>query len=75
MHSTGDRVERESPAFHNNLGNVFKEQGKLDEAAACFRRALELNPDFVGAHSNLGNVLEEQGRLDEAVACYRRAWN
>ncbi len=48
-------------------------QERLDEAAACFRRALELKPDFSEAHSNLGNVLKDLGRPDEAVACYRRA--
>ena len=32
--------------FHCNLGNAFKAQGKLDEAIACYRRALELQPDL-----------------------------
>jgi hypothetical protein len=45
----------------------------LDEAAACWRRALELNPDYVDALNNLGNVLRERGQLDQAVVCYRRA--
>ena len=48
-------------------------QGKLDEAVACYRRALELKPDYAAAHNNLGNALQAQGKLDEAVACYRRA--
>jgi tetratricopeptide (TPR) repeat protein len=43
---------------HNNLGAAFKDQGKLDEAIACYRRALELKPDFAEAHNNLGNALE-----------------
>ena len=47
--------------------------GRLDDAASCFRRALELKPDFVEAQFNLGNALQAQGRLDDAVACYRRA--
>ena len=29
---------------HNNLGNALKDQGRLDEALACFRRAVELKP-------------------------------
>ncbi len=49
------------------------EQGNLDEGVACYRRALELKPDYAEAHNNLGNLLKEQGNLDEAVACYRRA--
>ena len=49
------------------------DQGKLDEAVACYRRALELKPDYAEAHNNLGIALKDQGKLDEAVACYRRA--
>ena len=49
------------------------EQGKLDEAAACYRRALELKPDYAEAYNNLGNTLKDQGRPDEAAACCRRA--
>jgi tetratricopeptide (TPR) repeat protein len=41
----------------------LKEQGKLDEAIACYRRALELKPDSAGVDYNLGNVLKDQGKL------------
>ena len=42
-------AERRTTAeAHNNLGSVCKDQGKLDEAVACYRRALELKPDFAG---------------------------
>ena len=58
---------------HNNLGNAFKRQGKLDKAVACYRRALELKPRYAEAHYNLGLILRGQGKLDEAVACYRQA--
>ena len=47
--------------------------GRLDEAAACHRRAVELKPDYAEAHNSLGYALKGQGRLDEAVACFRRA--
>ena len=46
---------------------------QLDEAIACYRRALELQPQFVEAHFNLGNALIEQGQIAEAMACFRRA--
>jgi predicted O-linked N-acetylglucosamine transferase (SPINDLY family) len=45
----------------------------LDEAVACYRRALELKPDYAEAHSNLGVALNDQRKLEAAVACYRRA--
>ena len=47
---------------HNNLGNVLQEQGKGEEAVACYRQALHLRPDYAEAHYNLANVLQEQGK-------------
>jgi protein O-GlcNAc transferase len=61
------------PAFHNTLGNAFKDQQDFDAAVACYRRALELKPDYAEAHYNLGDAFKEQGKLDGAIACYRRA--
>ena len=58
---------------HYNLGNALKEQGKLEEAVACYRRALELKPSFAEGHSNLGMAFLMLGNLDAAIACYRRA--
>ena len=45
---------------------------KVREAAACYRRALQLKPDYAETHSNLGNALKGQGKLDEALSCCRR---
>jgi tetratricopeptide (TPR) repeat protein len=49
------------------------QQGKLEEAVACFRRALELDRNLAQAHNNLGNALKQQGKLDDAIACFRQA--
>jgi predicted TPR repeat methyltransferase len=46
--------------------------GRVDEAIASYRRALQYRPDFVEARANLGYVLEGLGRPDEAADCYRR---
>jgi tetratricopeptide (TPR) repeat protein len=45
----------------------------MPEAVACYRRAMELNPNFADAHYNLGIALMELGKPEEAAACYRRA--
>ena len=58
---------------HNNLGNVFMDQGKPDEAATCYQRALQLKPGYADAHNNLGNVFKDRGKPDEAAECYQRA--
>jgi len=58
---------------HTNLGNALRAAGRLDEAAASHRRAIQANSRYPEAHNNLGSVLRDLGRLDEAAASYRRA--
>jgi tetratricopeptide (TPR) repeat protein len=58
---------------HNNLGNVFHDQGRMDEAIAQYQRALEIKPDDDEVHYNLGNVFLQLGRMDEAIAHYQKA--
>ena len=45
-------------SFHINLANALKNQGKLDEAVASYRRALELKPDFAEVLHQPGQCLE-----------------
>jgi predicted O-linked N-acetylglucosamine transferase (SPINDLY family) len=52
---------------------LLVEATRLPEAAASYRCALELKPDYAEVHCNLGNALQDLGQLDEAVASYRRA--
>lgn len=56
-----------------NLGAAHLENGRLTEAAACYRNALELEPDYAEAHFKLGNIFNARRQLAEAEACYRRA--
>ncbi len=66
--------ENVSPALLNNLGNVYMEGERLDEALACYQRArqsFEENEDAFGAAiaaSNVGRVLVRLGRVQEGVA-------
>ncbi len=47
--------------------------GDLQSAESCFRKALQLAPDFAEAQVNLGLLLEQQNHGDAAEACYRRS--
>ena len=58
---------------HSNLGNVLREQAKLDAAEISYRHAISLKADEVGAHIGLGNVLNDRGDLEGAIDCYRHA--
>ena len=53
--------------------SVHRPPTTVHEAIACFRRALQLKPDYAEAYGNLGTALQGQGLLAEASACYRRA--
>ena len=64
---------RPYPEVHGNLGLVLLQQGKLDEAATSYRRALELRPNDIEGLLNLGNILGDLGKPHEAIACYRKA--
>jgi tetratricopeptide (TPR) repeat protein len=39
-----------------NLGRVYRDLGKLEQARLTFRRAVVLDPTYGAAHNNLGNV-------------------
>jgi tetratricopeptide (TPR) repeat protein len=56
-----------------SLGTAFLALGRLEDARACYRAALRLQPRHPLAHNNLGNVFKAEGRWDEAVRCYREA--
>jgi tetratricopeptide (TPR) repeat protein len=51
----------------------LQSKGQLDEAVACFKRAIAIDPKYATAHYNLGNAMMAKGQLDEAIACYKRA--
>ena len=42
-----------NPDAHNNLGAALARAGRLEEAEASFRKAIELAPDHQGARRNL----------------------
>ena len=58
---------------YNNVGNNLQKSGRIDDAIVCFRKALEINPNFSKAHYNLGTALQKRGQIAEAIAHYRRA--
>jgi tetratricopeptide (TPR) repeat protein len=58
---------------HNNLGLTFMQQGKLNEAIACYEDALRIKPHFSKANFNLGEALERQGKYDEAIKYFHKA--
>ncbi|MBN2020937.1 MAG: tetratricopeptide repeat protein [Sedimentisphaerales bacterium] len=60
-------------AAHFNLGLVYREQKKYEEAIEQFRQAAALAPNDAEAHYELGDLLEKQGRLEEAAEQFSEA--
>jgi len=56
-----------------NLANAHAREGENAAAAAEYRKALQLCPDYYSARYNLAIVLAEEGRTAESAAEYRRA--
>jgi protein O-mannosyl-transferase len=66
-------VTKDNYVAHNNLGELLAQQGNLDEAAAHFAAALEINPSFAHARHNMGMILVQRGKLDEAISEFSKA--
>ncbi len=61
------------PDYHNNLGNAYQAQGKLDAAIAEFQKAIILKPSDETFHCNLAVTLAKKGDHEEAIREYREA--
>ena len=75
QHLLADAARRapEAAAVHNDLGEAERALGRLQQAEAGFRRALELEPAHVLASNNLGLVLMMRGDAHGAIAAFKRA--
>ena len=66
-------VDSENATAHNNLGFIYGQCQRWDEALLHLRMALDLNPDLSMAHSNLGQVLMNLGSAEEGMAHLEKA--
>ncbi len=59
--------------MHYDLGMAYLESKMHAEAIAEFRKAIDVDPDFVAAHVGLGTIYLEMGQLDDAENAAREA--
>ncbi len=65
------KARPERPEAQYNLALAYRYSGRLTEAAAVFRQALELDPKLKPATDELSNTLANLGRFDELEAVCR----
>ena len=61
-------VDSRDAVSQTALGSCEELMGRIDDAIARLKIAIDLNPNFTWAHGNLGLALAASGRGDEAVA-------
>lgn len=61
------------PDVQRLRGDIAKQGGDLHAAAALYRDAVRLKPDYADVWNNLGNTLREAGDLPRAIEALERA--
>ncbi len=58
---------------YSNLGLVYKQEKRYDEALANFTKATQLKPDYASAYNHIGTVYIAQQKYDDAIKAIRTA--
>jgi tetratricopeptide (TPR) repeat protein len=58
---------------HFDLGNLYTDLGKLQEAKQSYERAIAINPKYTEAMVNLGSLLSDSEAHEEAIVHLERA--
>ena len=66
------RLGGPTATYCSHLGAILEHQQNLSGAIACYRQALDQQPDDAGLLWRLGNLLHRGGQLDEAAQLYER---
>ncbi len=56
---------------HNNLGIIYTDQGKYEEAKEAFRRAIKVDPEYKTAYMNIGVVYDKEKKHRKALEMYK----
>ena len=66
-------VTRGNDRAYVSLGRYHAINGNLPQAVACYRAAIQINPDCRNAYINLGTALERLHQPGEALQAYQEA--
>ena len=55
------------PTPLNDLGVMYEDEGRMEEAERSYQQALLLNPNYLEAHANLAMLYERLGQKEKAI--------
>lgn len=58
--------------LHYNKGIDYYQLGQFEESANCFKKAIELDPNYIDAYYNLGSILEYLKQDEAALAVFKQ---
>ncbi len=58
-----------------NIGNIYYDLGKLEQALSYYEKSLRIYPDFIDAWRNMGLIYFAMERLQKAAACFTKILN
>jgi len=62
------------PTLHNNLGHLYGDMGRSEDAMTEFKKAAELDPNHASNYYyNLGAILVNKGKMDEAAVALKKS--
>ena len=64
-------IHGDIPALNVNLGIAYKHNHQLEQAKACFGRAIELDPNFGQAYYNLALVMADERNFPASIQLLR----
>lgn len=65
-------IPRTEAKLEYNQGVDFYKVGQYDRAMACFRNAIDLDPNYIDAYYNLGSILEYLKQDDAALTVFKQ---
>lgn len=66
-------IDPAMPEGHVTLGNIYKEQGRMDEAINEYKEAIRLDPKYSEGYSQLGLAQLNKEQYADAVSAFKSA--
>ncbi len=63
----------ENPRPYYEVGMIYKNTGKYEEAKKCFEKVAELNPKYKLVLTNLGDIYAKSGETTRAIEAYKQS--